>query len=64
MFKKKIIDHVGKQNDNCSNAGIVKYLNLLEHVWMITDLPQLHDSVHQSFSATFTLKNTHGNTLS
>lgn len=32
------------------------YLYLLEHVRMVTDLPQLHDGVHQSLGASFTLK--------
>lgn len=32
------------------------YLDLLEHVRMVADLPQLHDGVHQSLCASFALK--------
>lgn len=35
------------------------YLYLLEHVRMVADLPQLHDGVHQSLCASFSLE-THG----
>ena len=31
------------------------YLNVLEHEWMVTDLPELHDGVGQSLGATTTL---------
>lgn len=34
------------------------YLDVLEHVRVVTDLPQLHNSVHQSLSASFTLLET------
>lgn len=34
------------------------YLYLLEHVRVVTDLPQLHDGVHQCLCASFTLVNT------
>lgn len=34
------------------------YLYLLEHVRVVTDLPQLHDGVHQRLCASFTLVNT------
>ena len=32
------------------------YLDLLEHVGVITDLPQLHDGVHQSLGSSLTLR--------
>lgn len=32
------------------------YLDVLEHVRVVANLPQLHDSVHQGLRATFTLK--------
>lgn len=31
------------------------HLNVLEHVRVVADLPQLHNSVHQSLSAPFAL---------
>lgn len=36
--------------------ALALYLDLLEHVGMVTDLPQLHDGVHQGLGASFTLK--------
>lgn len=43
-----------------TNAGDKRllYLYLLEHVRVVTDLPQLHDGVHQRLCASFTLVNT------
>lgn len=29
---------------------------MLKHVWVVTNLPQLHDCVHQCLSSTFTLQ--------
>lgn len=34
-----------------------RYLYLLEHVRVVTDLPQLHDGVHERLCAAFTLVN-------
>jgi len=33
----------------------VSYLNVLKHVGVVANLPQLHDGVHQGLRATFTL---------
>lgn len=35
----------------------VWYLNVLEHVGVVADLSQLHDSVHQGLRTSFTLEN-------
>lgn len=32
------------------------HLNVLEHIWVVADLPQLHDGVHQGLGATFALQ--------
>jgi hypothetical protein len=32
------------------------FFYLLEHVWMITNLPQLHDGVHQRLGTTTALE--------
>lgn len=47
--------------DQMTNATLT-HLDLLEHVGVIADLPQLHDGVHQSLSAAFTLKHMFMNT--
>lgn len=31
------------------------HLNVLKHIWVVADLPQLHDSVHKRFSTSFPL---------
>lgn len=37
-------------------TGLWPYLNVLEHVGVVADLAQLHDSVHQRLGATFALQ--------
>lgn len=34
----------------------LRYLDVLEHVGVVADLPQLHDGVHQGFCPAFTLR--------
>lgn len=43
-----------------SGGACVSYLNVLEHVWMVANFPQLHDRVHQGLCATFTLEDLKG----
>lgn len=35
--------------------GSWPHLDVLEHVWVVADLPQLHDGVHQGLGTTFAL---------
>lgn len=49
-----------KQISKWDNTSPRCYLYLLEHVRVVTDLPQLHDCIHQCLRASFTLVNTIG----
>lgn len=44
---------VGAARPTIPGAG--PHLDVLEHVRVVADLPQLHDGVHQGFGATFSL---------